>query len=436
MQVSIESTSSLERRITIAVPADVLSSKVDQKLAEVAKTARINGFRKGKVPLKVVKKQYGAAINQEVAGDLINSSYIEALQKESVRPAGQPEIEVKTLESGKDFEYVATVEVYPEVELGDLSGFDVTRLTADINDDDVEAMITKLREQQASFAEVDRAAADGDQVTIDFVGTKDGEPFDGGQGEGHKLVLGSKSMIPGFEAGIEGMKAGDEKSLPLTFPEDYQVEDLKGAAVEFAITVHKVEEKSLPDVDVEFMKKFNADNEEKFKTDIRANMERELARATTGKVKNEVMDQLLAKHDVDLPSALVSSEIGTLREQMMQQFGGMQQNKNLDLKSLLPDEMFKEQAEKRVALGLIIGEVVKANEIKADPERVKAFIEEASASYESPEEVVNYYYQNEQLLASVESAVVEEMVVEHILDQTTVSEKTVSYEEAVASQQA
>ena len=436
MQVSIESTSNIERRITIAVPADVLDSKVDQKLAEVAKTARINGFRKGKVPLKVVKKQYGAAINQEVAGDLINSSYIEALQQESVRPAGQPQIEVTSLETGKDLEYVATVEVYPDVELGDLSGFEVTRLSAEINDDDIEAMITKLREQQASFAEVERAAADGDQVTIDFVGTKDGEEFDGGKSEGHKLVLGSKSMIPGFESGIEGMKVGEVKDLPLTFPEDYQVEDLKGADVLFKITLHKVEEKTLPEVDAEFMKKFNADTEEQFKTDIRANMERELARATQGKVKTAVMDQLLEKHELELPSALVDSEIGALREQMMQQFGGMQQNKNLDLKSLLPDDMFKEQAEKRVGLGLVLSEVVKVNEIKADADRVRAFIEEAAASYESPEDVVNYYYQNEQLLASAESAVLEDMVVEYILEKTTVAEKTVTYAEAVENQEA
>jgi len=436
MQVSIESTSNLERRISIAVPADTLSSKVDQKLAEVAKTARINGFRKGKVPLKVVRKQYGAAINQEVAGDLINSSYIEALQQESVRPAGQPQIEVTTLEQGKDFEYVATVEVYPEIALADLSGFDVTRLTAEINDADVDAMIEKLREQQSSFAEAKRAAANGDQVTIDFVGTKDGEEFDGGKSDGHKLVLGSNSMIPGFESGIEGMKAGEEKVLALSFPEDYQVEDLKGAAVEFKITLHKVEEKSLPVVDAEFMKKYNADNEEKFKADIRENMTRELARTTQSKVKTAVMDQLLEKHELELPTALVTAEIGTLREQMMQQFGGMQQNKDLDLKSLLPDDMFKEQAEKRVALGLLIGEVVKANEIKADADRVRSFIEEAAGSYESPEEVVNYYYQNEQLLASVESAVLEEMVVEHIIEKTTVTEKAVSYEEAVANPEA
>lgn len=431
MQVSIESTSNLERRITIAVPADVLNSKVDQKLAEVAKTVRINGFRKGKVPLKVVKKQYGAAINQEVAGDIINSSYVEALQQEDVRPAGQPQIEVTTLEQGKDLEYVATVEVYPEVTLGDLNGFEVTRLSADIGDADVDAMIKKLQEQQATFADADRVAADGDQVTIDFVGTKDGVEFDGGKSENHKLVLGSNSMIPGFEAGIEGMAVGEEKTLPLTFPEDYQVDDLKGAAVEFAITLKKVEEKSLPEVDVEFMKKFNADNEEKFRADIRTNMERELARATQNKVKTAIMDQLLERHEVELPTALVDAEIGALREQMMQQFGGMQQNKNLDLKSLLPDDMFKEQAEKRVSLGLIIGEVVKASEIKADADRVRSFIETTAASYESPEEVVNYYYQNEQLLASAESAVMEEMVVEHILEKTTVGEKTVSYEEAV-----
>ncbi len=432
MQVSVETTTGLERRLTIAVPAADVDEKVNQKLAEVAKTAKINGFRKGKIPLKVVKQQYGDAARQEVASDLINTSYMDAIKQESVRPAGYPQIEVNSLEEGKDLEYVATIEVYPEVSVGEFGDYEVKRLNAEINEADIDATIEKLREQQASFADVDRAADFGDQTTIDFVGTKDGEEFEGGKGDGFKLVLGSDSMIPGFEAGVVGMNVGDKKVVPLTFPEDYQVEELQNAAVEFAITLTKLEEKTLPEVDAEFMKKFGSDDAEHFRTEIKANMERELKRAVEGKLKAEVMDKLFEAHDVELPKALIESEIQTLREQMMQQFGGMQQNPDLDLKALLPDEMFKEQAERRVALGLIIGEVVKNSEIKADADRVRAYIDETAASYDKPEEVVNYYYQNQQMLSGIESVVLEDMVIEQIVEQAKVTDETVGYEEAVA----
>ena len=432
MQVSIETTSGLERRISVAVPANILDEKVNQKIAEVAKTARINGFRKGKVPLKVVKKQYGTAIKQEVAGDLINSSYPEALEKESVNPAGQPQIEIKTLEFGQDFEFTAIVEVYPEVELAELSGFAITKYNSSVETSDVDSMIDRLREQKATFTAVEREVADGDQVTIDFVGTRDGEKFEGGSGSDHKLVIGSNSMIPGFESGIVGMKAGEEKVLPLTFPEDYHAEDLKGAAVEFAVTVKSVEEKSLPELDEEFFKGFDADNLDALKEKITENMERELKRALTEKVKGSVMEELIKAHEVEAPKALVAADIKTLREQMMQQFGGMA-NQSMDIESLLPDQMFTEKAERRVKLGLILGEIVKKNEIKADEKRVNDYIGELSASYESPEEFINYYKQNPQMMASVESVIVEEMVVDMILEKSTVTEETVDYETAVAN---
>lgn len=357
---------------------------------------------------------------------------MDAIKQESVRPAGYPQIEVNSLEEGKDLEYVATIEVYPEVSIGEFSDYEVKRLNAEINEADVDATIEKLREQQASFAVVERAADFGDQVTIDFVGTKDGEEFEGGKGNDFKLVLGSDSMIPGFEAGVVGMSLAEEKVVPLTFPEDYQVEELQNAAVEFSITVKKIEEKALPEVDAEFMKGFGSDDAETFRTEIKTNMGRELKRAVEGKLKAEVMDKLFEAHDVELPKALIESEIQTLREQMMQQFGGMQQNPDLDLKALLPDEMFKEQAERRVALGLIIGEVVKNSEIKADADRVRAYIDETAASYDKPEEVVNYYYQNQQMLSGIESVVLEDMVIEQIVEQAKVTDETVAYEEAVA----
>jgi trigger factor len=433
MQVSLEATSGLERRLTIAVPAADVDAKVDEKLAEVAKTAKINGFRKGKVPLKVVRRQYGQAARQEVAGDIINSSYLEAIQQESVRPAGYPKIEVSSMEAGKDLEYTATIEVYPEVELGSFDDYELERLNADIKEEDIDTAIESLREQRATFAEVDREAQDKDQVTIDFVGTKDGEEFQGGKGDDFKLLLGSNSMIPGFEDGIIGMKAGENKTLSLTFPEDYQVDDLKGADAEFAVTVTKIEEKTLPEVDEEFMKHFGSDSMESFREDIKGNMDRELNRAIKGKLKAGVMDKLVENHELELPKALIDSEIQALREQMMQQFGGMQQNPNLDLKSLLPDDMFLEQAQKRVSLGLIVGEIVKQQEIKADGEQVRAYIEETASTYEKPEEVVNYYYQNQEMLAGVESVVLEDMVVERIVEQAKVTDQTVTYAEAVAT---
>ena len=436
MQVSIETTSGLERKLTVGVPADKIDVRANERLKEAAKDIRINGFRKGKAPLNVVKKRYGTEVRQEILSDVINSSLQDAFTKESVVPAGQPQIEISQFEEGKDLEYVATFEVYPEITLGEFESYNVTRLTAEINEANIDTMMDSLRAQHATDNPVERAAADGDQVNIDYVGTKDGEEFAGGKAEKQNLVLGSNSMIPGFEDGIVGMKAGEQKTLALTFPEDYQAEELKGAAVEFAITLHSVSEKVLPPMDSELIKKFGAEHGdmEKFREEVQKNMERELGNAIKNKVKSAVMDQLLEHHTVEVPKALVANEINSLREQMMQQFGGMQQNQNLDLKSLLPDDMFTEQAERRVALGLIISEIVKVNEFKADADQVRKTVEELAATYDDPEQVVNYYYQNPQLLSSVEGSVLEDTVVNSILDKATVTEEAVSYEEAVKPQ--
>jgi trigger factor len=433
MQVSIETTSGLERRLTVAVPAEKIDNRADERLKEAAKTIRINGFRQGKAPLKVIKKQYGEGVRQEILGDLINGSLQEAFEAEKLQPAGQPHIEINQFEAGKDLEYIATFEVYPEVTIGAFDGYKIEKLTSEVTEESIANMIESLREQQAEHNVVERAAADGDKLNINFAGTKDGEAFEGGQADNQDLVLGSNTMIPGFEAGLEGVSAGEEKVLSLTFPEDYQAEELKGAAVEFTVTVNSVSEKTLPPLDEELVKKFGATHGDldKFRVDIVKNMERELETAIKNKVKTDVMDQLLEANSVDLPSALVSSEIKVLREQMMQQFGGMQQNKSLDLESLLPDDMFKEQAERRVSLGLLLGEVIKGNEIKVEADQVRSTIEALAASYDDPQEVINYYYQNAQMLSGIEASVLEDMVVEFILDKATVTEKSVSYEEAV-----
>ena len=383
MQVSIETTSGLERRLTVGVPAEQIDSRADERLKEAAKNIRINGFRKGKAPLKVIKKQYGEGVRQEILGDVINTSLQSAFEQEKVQPAGQPKIEITQFESGKDLEYAAVFEVYPEVALASFDNFSVEKLAADITEADIDKMVESLREQQASLTVVEREAADGDSVNIDYLGTKDGEEFAGGKAEKQDLVLGSNSMIPGFEDGVVGLSAGDKKTLSLSFPEDYHAEELKGAAVEFAVTVNSVSEKVLPEVNEELLKKFGADHGDlvKFREDIKKNMVRELATAVKNKVKTSVMDQLLEANAVELPKALIASETDALRDQMMQQFGGMQQNKDLDLKSLLPDDMFKEQADRRVGLGLLLSEVVKENKLSVDADKVRVAIEELAASY-------------------------------------------------------
>lgn len=436
MQVSIETTSGLERRLTIGVPAEQVESEVQKRLQEAAKNIRLNGFRKGKVPMKVVKQRFGAGVRQEVVGEVINRSFFEAVNKESVRPAGQPSIEPKEIGEGKDLEFVATFEVYPSVELGDFSGYEFTRYKAAVTEADVDKMVEVLREQQASFEPVERAAADGDQVNIDFVGTKDGEEFEGGSAQGHNLVLGSGSMIPGFEEALVGLSAGEEKVVPLTFPEDYQAEELQGAAVEFKVTVNTVSEKVLPELNKEFYAKFGVEKGGKtqFRKDVKANMVRELGQAVKNKTKSQVMDALLENHKIELPKALVSGEIDVLRNQMMQRFGGQQQN--FDIKSLLPDTMFEEEAQRRVSLGLIVGEIIKENDIQVDPAKVRAMVEELASTYEEPEQVVEYYYSNRELLAGVESAVLEDQVVEHILGLAKVTEETSSYDDIVVNKTA
>lgn len=435
MQVSIETTSGLERRLTVGIPADEVESEIEKRLKQTAKTIRLNGFRKGKVPFKVVKQRFGTGVRQEVIGEVINRTFYEALQKEEVKPAGQPAIEPTQMDEGKDVEYVATFEVYPDIEVSDYSSFSISKPVAEVADQDIEEMIDVLRKQQGSWEAVERASAEGDQLNLDYVGTKEGEEFEGGKAESQDLELGSNSMIPGFEDGLVGASAGDEKTLELTFPEDYHAEELKGAAVEFKVTVNRVSERVLPELNDEFFEKYGVSEGglDKFKEEVRTNMDRELKNATKNKVKNQVMDALVDANEVELPKALITSEIEALRNQMAQQFGGA--NQNLDLKSILPDTMFEQQAERRVALGLIVGEIVKKAEIKADGERVREMVEELASTYQEPEEVVNYYYSNQQLLAGVESAVLEDQVVEHILEKATVTEEQSTYQEVIKPQE-
>lgn len=429
MQVSIESSTGLERQLKIGVPADKIEQEVTARLEKATKTVSIKGFRKGKVPLRVVKQHYGKGVRQEVVGEVVNSSFYEAIQQEDLSPVGQPRIDDLKDSEGQDLEYTAIFEVYPEVKLADISKVKISRPSADVNDADVETMIEVLRNQQATFEASDKPSEDGDQLNIDFVGTHKKEEFAGGSAEGQDLVLGSNSMIPGFEDGLVGMSAGEETVLKLKFPKDYHAEELKGKAVQFAVKVNAVSSKQMPELNDEFFKIYGVEEggEAKFREDVQGNMERELRNAIRTKVKNRVMNQLFDLNKVELPEALVSNEITQLKQQMVQQFGGGQQ---IDL-SMLPDDMFKEKAERRAALGVIVSELVKVEEMTPDEEQVRARVDEIASTYEQPREVVDYYYSKPELLSSVEAVVLEDQVTELVLSKAKVKEEAVSYEEAV-----
>lgn len=429
MQVSVETTSGLERRVTIQVPAAQVDNAVEERLKQTAKSARINGFRRGKVPMSYVRRQFGADVRAEVVSEVVRTQYVEAITKEELNPAGFPEIEPKVNEAGKDLEFVATLEIYPEVEVGSLSEVTVEKPAASVTDEDLDKMINVLREQQAAWVEVEREATEQDQVNIDFEGFIDGEAFEGGKAEGHDLGLSSGTFIPGFEAQLVGTKAGEEKDVNVTFPEDYQAEQLKGKDAVFKVKVNKVSEQQLPELNDEFFAKYGVEEGgvEAFRADVKKNMERELEQTIKNKVKEQVIDALIKGNEFDVPKALISNEIDALRQQAVQQFGGPS---NFDA-SQLPAELFKEQAEKRVKLGLLMASVVEAKELKADEAALRAYVEKLAESYQDPDEVVDYYMSNDQMRQQLESAVLEELVVESLLSEATVNDVEMSYDDAI-----
>ena len=430
MQVSIETLSSLERKMTIEVPAERVESKVQDKLQEAARNFNMKGFRKGKVPLKVIKERFGRGVRQEVLGEVMSQSYYEALGQQKVKPASQPKIEARTFEEGKNLQFVALFEVYPEVKLADFSTISVDKKTADINESDIDNMIETLRKQRQTWAEVDRSAVDGDQLTIDFVGKIAGEEFPGGKAENTKLVLGSKRMIEGFEAGLIGAKKAEEKTLTLAFPETYHNKELAGKAVEFVVQVREVAEAVLPALDAEFFVSFDikGGDEKAFRAEVKNNMARELKNAIRSTVKNQVVEGILKIHDVELPKALVENEVNVLRQQAVQQYGG--NNRKID-DSMLPAALFLDQAQRRVRLGLIMNEVIQQNQLKVDPAVVRSLVEDLAESYEQPQEVVTWYYSNKDQMAQVEAMALEEAVIDLILKSAKINEISCSYEEAL-----
>ena len=434
MQVSVETTQGLERRMTVALPSDDIDSAVTERLKDLSKTARINGFRPGKVPYKVVKKRYEPQVRSEVLGSLINRSFYDAIQQEQLRPAGQPDIvpaeKGDNDDSEEGFRFVATFEVYPEFEPVFNDSIKVSRPVVEINPSDIDEMLENLRKQRTEYKTVERASKDGDQVVIDFLGRLDGEEFEGGKAEKAPLVLGSNSMIPGFESQLEEVSAGDEKTIKVTFPDEYQAEHLAGKEVEFDITVHEVKESHLPELDEELVKSFGIEDGtvESLRADIQKNMERELKQRVDGQIKTQIMDGLVDLNPVDVPAALVSEEIKRQREQLMQQMPADSDS------SFLSDEIFSEQAERRVRLGLVIGEIVQKKDIKADAAAVRAQVETMASSYQDPQQVIDYYYGNPELLKNVEGLVLEEAVTATVLEAASVTDEAASFQDIMNPQ--
>lgn len=426
MQVSVETTTGLERRMKVAVPKDRIESEVEKRLKSLGGQAKIDGFRPGKVPFSVIRKKYGPQVRQEVLGEVMQSSFVEAVTQEKLRPAGTPHIEMADAANDDSLEYTATFEVYPEIELKGLDSITVERPVLDISDADVDKMLENLRKQRKTWVEVDRPSQDGDQLTIDFEGTINGEAFEGGAGQAVPLELGSGRMIPGFEEQLIGKKAGDECTVSVNFPEDYQAKELAAQAAEFATKVVKVEEPALPEIDDEFIAAFGITEGgvDALRTQVRENMLREGEQAVSNQVKDQVFDGLMGLELMEIPKALIDAELEALvkqRQEAMKHYSSPVQD--------VDPVQFEDQAKRRVALGLILSEVIQENKLKAPPARLRATIEKLAASYEQPEEVIKYYYGDKGRLAEMENVTLEEMAVEWVREQATITDKPVSFDD-------
>ena len=432
MQVSVESGQGLEKRMLVDLPAEQVSAAVEKKLQSFARNARMDGFRPGKVPMKVVRQRYGEQAKHEAYGDLIQLTFYEAASQQGLKLAGDPRIEMRDENPDGSFGYTATFEVMPEVTVSGLSDMQVSKPVSEVTEEDVDLMIENLRKQRTAWNEVERAAQDGDTINVNFTGFMDGEAFPGGSANDVPVTLGSGSMIPGFEEALAGAKAGEERSFNVTFPADYRAEHLAGKEATFEAKVLKVTEPALPELDEEFVKSFGVEDGtvESLRSEIRGNMERELKQKLTSMTKERVMDALLAVNPLDVPKAMVEEEAERIKAQTQNEMAQAGQKSKLDL----PLDMFTEQAKRRVALGLLLGSVMREQKLELDQDRVNATIEEFAASYEDPAELVEWYAKNPQQRRQVESLVLEEQVVDWLLSQAKVTEEPLSFAGVVGSQ--
>lgn len=430
MQVSVEKTSELSRKMTVSVPEEVVQEKMAARLKSLAREVKIDGFRPGKVPQHVVEKMYGDRVRGEIAGDLIQATYYEALQDQDLRPAGHPHIH--PADESEGFKYTAEFEVYPEISLEGIEQIKVTRPVATVQDVDVDGMIEKLRAQKKTWAIADRASQEHDRVTISFSGACEGENFTDGKVEDYPVEIGAKQMISGFEDNLVGLKAGANKTFEVSFPEEYGNDKLAGKVAKFEVEVISVEEPVLPEIDDAFIKAYGIEGStDAFREDIKNNLESELEQALRGKLKNAVMDALYEKIQIAVPNTLVDQEV----ESMMKPYIETAKRQKMKLEDLkLPRELFEEQAKRRVALGLILGEIIHKNEIKVDDNKVRSTIEDMAKSYERPKDVIDWYYSDQSRLNDVRQMVLENQTIDWLVAQAKVTDQAIDFNDAMSKQ--
>lgn len=432
MQTNQETTNALERRIDITVAKEALEKEVQARLKHLGRTVKMPGFRPGKVPLKMIEQNYGGQARSEAIGAALEKAFAEKVQAEKLRVAGQPRIEPKAEAGEGAMAFTAVFEVYPEITLGDVSDKAIERPSLTVSDAEVDKTIDVLRKQRTEYETVERAAAADDRVVIDFTGRKDGEVFEGGQASDFPFVLGAGSMLKDFEDAVDGLKAGETKTFNMTFPEDYHAANLAGQTVEFEITVKEVGAAKLPEIDAEFAKSLGvADGDvAKMREEVKANLEREVARRIKTRIKEQAMDALLAANPIDVPKALVSREAEQLAENARRDM----ESRGMQTKDLpVSADWFTEQAERRVKLGLVLAELVAAKDLYAKPEQVRALIEDFAQSYEDPKEVIDWYYSQPQRMAQAEALVIEENAVDWVLNNAKTEDKAVAFDELMGA---
>lgn len=425
MQVSVEATGALERRMEVQVPAERVEQAVDERLKSMSRTVRLKGFRPGKVPVNVVRQQFGPQVRQEVLSDVVQKTFAEAVSQQNLTPATGPRIEPISTAQGSDLKYRAVFEIFPQVELKGLDSIEISKPVSDVTSADVDAMIENLRQQRPTFAAVDRESRDTDRVTIDFAGTIGGNAFDGGQGEKVPVVLGAGRMLPDFESGLKGLRAGEQKTIDVAFPENYGAAEVAGKIAQFAITVHSVEEQQLPELDDEFCRSFGVEEGgiEQLRREVEDNMRRELKDAIHARVKKQVLDALFAANPLELPKSLVDAQVRELQVDAGRRMGAK------DVSQLPPADSFIEPAKRRVALSLLINEAIKAGSLKVDQARVMERMEELAQQFPDPEKALQTYRSNPQIRRQLESSVLEDQAVEWIAERAKVSEQQSSFKE-------
>ena len=432
MDVSVETLEGLETRLTITLPSETFEERLDVKLNEAKNKARLPGFRPGKIPLKEIRRRFGPSLRAELAGEMMQSSFYEAIAQESLNPAGPPTLEVKTMDPNADLEFTATFELVPSVEVADLAKVEIKRPSTEITDEDIEKMVDRLKEQRISYEPVERASQADDQVTVDFEGSLDGELVESAKGSDASFVIGKGQMIEDFEKGATGLSKDQETKFEAVFPENYRAEELRGKTVEFSLTMKEVKEPKLPELNDEFFKEFGVEEggEEAFRKEVLSNMEKELDNSVKNQLKQQVMDSLGELHDFEIPVPMISREIQVLKDQMMGQFqqppGGRQNELNL------PDELFKDQAEKRVKLGLVVNEIISKFELEVDQEKLDQHLQDLASSYAEPEQVIGWYRGNPEQMQNLEMGVLEDQVVDHIISQAQVEEVVADYDSVIS----